>query len=285
MSKSVQIRNLQLHELHTLVDWARQEGWNPGLHDADIFYASDPEGFLGYFVEDELIGGGSIVSYNGRFGFMGFFIVLPAFRSKGIGTQLWLERRNRLLSRLQPGAAIGMDGVVSMQPFYQKGGFQIAFRDERYELKGHAFAVHPNVSGITAGDFESILQYDKQCFGFPRRTFMELWLQQPGLIAFKFEENGQLQGFALMRKAHIGYKICPLFAENEQVAESLLRACINAIGEDALYIDIPVINTAAVLLMKKYDGKYVFECARMYLGNAPKLPVHQIFGITTFELG
>ena len=114
---------------------------------------------------------------------------------------------------------------------------------------------------------------------------MELWLHQPGLIAFKFESNNQLNGFALLRKAHEGYKICPLFADNKQVATSLLEACLNAIGQDVLYIDIPVINTAAVQLMTEYDGRYVFECARMYWGLAPELPIHQIFGLTSFELG
>lgn len=285
MPENIQIRNLKLEEFRTLVDWARLEGWNPGHFDAEIFYATDPDGFLGYFINEELIGGGSIVSYDGQFGFMGFFIVQPAYRYKGIGTELWLERRNRLLARLQPGASIGMDGVVTMQPFYQKGGFEIAFRDERYELKGRTCLIHPNVSKIDTDDSESILQYDEQCFGFPRRKFMLHWLEQPGLISFKWEANGQLKGFALLRKAYSGYKICPLFAENALVAEALLQACLNVIENDVLYIDIPVSNPAAVELVNKYAGSYVFECARMYYGKAPELPIHKIFGLTSFELG
>ena len=33
-------------ELDLAVDWAAAEGWNPGLHDANCFYAIDPNGFL-----------------------------------------------------------------------------------------------------------------------------------------------------------------------------------------------------------------------------------------------
>ena len=26
--------------------WAEEEGWNPGPHDADVYWATDPDGFL-----------------------------------------------------------------------------------------------------------------------------------------------------------------------------------------------------------------------------------------------
>ncbi|MFA7326926.1 MAG: hypothetical protein WC121_09695 [Candidatus Kapaibacterium sp.] len=44
-------------------------------------------------------------------------------------------------------------------------------------------------------------------------------------------------------------------------------------------------HSAAVNLVKKYAAKYVFECARMYLGTPPKVDTNKIYGITTFELG
>jgi len=32
-------------EIDTMAEWAAAEGWNPGLRDAECFYAADPEGF------------------------------------------------------------------------------------------------------------------------------------------------------------------------------------------------------------------------------------------------
>lgn len=50
-------------------------------------------------------------------------------------------------------------------------------------------------------------------------------------------------------------------------------------------LEIPVVNKGAVNLVKKYEAKYIFECARMYYGEKPKIDIDKVYGITTFELG
>jgi hypothetical protein len=47
-------RKLTLDHVRELVSWAKQERWNPGPEDADLFYWADPDGFYGYFKGDEL---------------------------------------------------------------------------------------------------------------------------------------------------------------------------------------------------------------------------------------
>jgi GNAT superfamily N-acetyltransferase len=281
----LKFQKLNLEGVKTLVEWAEAEGWNPGTYDADVYFQTDPDGFYGYFHNEEMIGGGSIVSYNKEFGFMGFFIVKPEYRSHGIGKKLWYQRRDTLISRLNEGASIGMDGVIAMQPFYKKGGFEILFRDERYENIGKEFKIDKNISTIIDDDFDSILAYDKQCFGFSRPQFLKPWLKLPGNKTFKYVEDGNLKGFAIVRKTNKGYKVCPLFADNEMIAEELYKACLNSVVGEPLYLDVPVINKGSVNIIKKYNAVYVFECARMYYGKPPDNNIDKVFGITTFELG
>jgi len=77
-------------ELNLALEWAAAEGWNPGLHDAECFYAADPEGFfLGEFAGGEPIGCVSAVAYDKHYGFLGFYIVKPQYRGRGFGLQLW----------------------------------------------------------------------------------------------------------------------------------------------------------------------------------------------------
>jgi GNAT superfamily N-acetyltransferase len=135
-SNDLIVRGMAREELEVLVEWAALEGWNPGLDDADVFWETDPDGFVAAEVGGELVGGGSIVSYEGRYGFMGFFIMRADFRGRGLGNRLWNERKRRLLARLEDGAAIGMDGVFDMQDYYARGGFEFVCRDLRFEGRG-----------------------------------------------------------------------------------------------------------------------------------------------------
>ncbi len=281
----LELKKLNKNGVKTLVDWAEKEGWNPGKHDFEVFWETDPDGYYGFYLDDQMIAGGAIISYGGEFGFMGLFIVHPDYRSQGIGKKLWYARRNLLLSRLKPGATIGMDGVVAMQSFYERGGFSIAFRDERHERMGQHMSVSSAISNVERKDFEEILDYDQHCFGHSRKAFLQNWLRIPDSKAFKFSENNSLKGYAVIRKAGSGYKIGPLFADHDDIAEALYRACLNeAIGEP-VYLDIPVINSGAVDLVKKYKASYTFECARMYYGDVPNIANDKVYGITSFELG
>lgn len=283
--EDLQLQKLDITGVKTLVEWARNEGWNPGKQDYEVFYNTDSDGFYGFYLEGTLIAGGAVVSYNGEYGFMGLFIVHPDYRGSGIGNKLWHLRRDLLLSRLQPNASIGMDGVVDMQPFYAKGGFNIAFKDERYECIGQSFNVNSNVSFIEQEDFECIKAYDKVCFGFERTSFLRQWLNLLDSNAFKYTKDGQLKGFALIRPVDSGFKIGPLFAESSEVAEELYKACLNSALNQKVYLDIPMTNKEAVELVKKYKASYVFECARMYYGKPLHVDMNKVYGITTFELG
>jgi GNAT superfamily N-acetyltransferase len=284
-TKNFELRQLTKEGLQTLVTWAAAEGWNPGIHDHEVFWETDPEGFYGFYAGETLIAGGAVVSYHQTFGFMGLFIVHPEHRGQGIGRKLWHLRRDLLIRRLNPGAAIGMDGVVAMQPFYEKGGFRIAFRDERYERMGSAFDVSHRITTINVNDHELLMDYDIDCVGYDRKVFLRSWLRTPNSQGFKFMQDNRLCGYAVIRKAIEGYKIGPLFADTSEVAEELYKACLNASIGQPVFLDIPVINKGAVELLRKYEARYVFECARMYLGEAPHSSINKVFGITTFELG
>ncbi|MGE0027863.1 MAG: GNAT family N-acetyltransferase [Thermoleophilia bacterium] len=272
-------------ELDLLVDWAAEEGWNPGLGDAEMFWETDPEGFVAAEEDGELVAGGSIVSYDGRFGFMGFFIVAPAHRGRGLGRRLWVHRRDALLARLRPGAAIGMDGVFGMQPFYARGGFAFAGRDLRMEGVGAPAA--PAAALVDARELPpaDLAAYDAGRFPAPRPAFVARWITQPGARALAAVADGVIRGYGVVRPCRIGFKIGPLFAADAAVAEDLFRGLGDHAAGAPLFLDVPEGNPAAVALAARHGMREVFGCARMYLGPRPALPEHEVFGVTTFELG
>jgi GNAT superfamily N-acetyltransferase len=275
-------------ELDVLVDWAAAEGWNPGLGDADIFWDTDPEGFIAAELDGEMIGGGSIVSYNGRFGFMGFFIVHPDHRGAGLGRDLWNARRQLLLDRLDPGAPIGMDGVFTMQSFYAAGGFRLLHRDIRYEGSAPAGGRRRatiDVVDAAIVDFTDLDEYDRRHFPAPRPRFLERWVSQPGGYAVAAVPGGRVAGYAVARPCRVGHKIGPLFADDAAIAADLFDAVCGHLDGGRVQIDVPECNPDASALVRRHGFTEVFRCARMVLGPTPEQPRAEIFGITTFELG
>lgn len=282
------IRSLTRDEFDLAVEWAAAEGWNPGLGDADIFWNTDPDGYLGVEYEGEIVGTGSVVSYDGHYGFMGFFIVKPELRGKGIGTRLWFHRRDFLRSRLLEGAAIGMDGVFDMQDWYHRGGFEFTHRNLRMEGVGKAtpeVLEEKEVVPLARVSFEEVAAYDTRCFGFEREKFLQSWINSPTADALGYMRDGRLAGFGVIRQCREGSKIGPLFADDSEVATALFDGLGNFAAGSPIWLDVPERNKEAMALAHRNGMQEVFGCARMYNGPAPDIPWDQIFGVTTFELG
>lgn len=282
------IRAMSRTEVDELVDWAAKEGWNPGIHDADLFWEHDPEAFIAAELNGELIGGGAITSYQGEFGFMGFFIVRPEFRGRGLGNELWHVRRDRLINRLQPGATIGMDGVFDMQDYYAKGGFEFSHRNLRFRLdipQGGLNAAEGEAEALSEVPFEQVAAYDRSCFPAPRTTFLKGWISQGDSLALGELSGGRLKGYGVIRRCGEGCKVGPLFADNPAIASSLYTQLAGFGAGGPVFLDAPENNPAAMQLVHRYGMTEVFGCARMYLGAAPDIAHERIFGITTFELG
>ena len=108
-NQKVVLKKLVYENVEELFEWAKDEGWNPGINDAFVAFNAFPNDFIGYFIDDEMIAAGSIVNYGGEFGFMGLFIVKKEYRFNGLGNLLWHQRKSLLYSKLNQGASIGMD--------------------------------------------------------------------------------------------------------------------------------------------------------------------------------
>jgi GNAT superfamily N-acetyltransferase len=288
VSNQLVIRNMTRPELDELVGWAAREGWNPGFHDAELFWATDPAAFIAACRGDELIGGGAITSYHGEFGFMGFFIVRPEYRGQGLGNTLWHARRERLLTRLHPGASIGMDGVFAMQDYYAKGGFVFSHRNMRFRAgitPRPSQASDEDIVPLASVPFDQVVDYDRTCFPAKRATFLSGWIAQPDALALGCRRDGRLSGYGVVRRCREGCKIGPLFADDAQAANALYLRLAEFAEGGPLFLDAPQNNPAAMALVQQQAMTEVFGCARMYLGPPPAIAHERVFGVTTFELG
>jgi len=283
----LEIRPATLDEFSTAVEWAANEGWNPGNDDLEVFHSVDPSGFLMAWKSSQPVASISVVNYSADFGFLGFYIVHPDFRGTGAGMAIWNVGMEHLADR-----TIGLDGVVHQQENYQKSGFVYAGRNIRITGipdfdKANGFT--GVIRNYEIADTPALLKYDRLHFPANRENFTRAWTDPnfgPGRRTRIAVIDNQVIGYGTLRACRSGYKIGPLFANDEQIARGLFEAlCCDISDYSEVSIDVPEANSAAISMAKQYGLEPVFETARMYRGSITPLPLATTFGITTFELG
>jgi hypothetical protein len=282
MSAAMHIATMTGAEVGFALQLAADEGWNPGLHDATAFHAADPDGFLVGRIDGQPIGCISAVSYGGTFGFIGLYIVVPVHRGRGHGIALWRAGMARLA-----GHNVGLDGVLAQQDNYRRSGFRLAYSNIRYERQGPLpVTTATGIIDVAGVPFEALQAYDRQHFPADRAAFLRRWIAQPDSVALASVAHGEVQGYGVIRRCRAGFKVGPLFALNEEIADDLYRAlCRHAGDQGAVYLDVPEVNAAGLRLAEKYRMRKVFGTARMYTGDPPSIALDRVFGVTTFELG
>jgi len=276
------IKTASLQEFACVIGWAANEGWDPGLHDADCYYTVDPKGFLLGCLDGVPIASLSAVKYDEAFGFLGFFIVKPGYRGQGYGTRILAAALDYLA-----GCNIGLDGAVEQQARYRRLGFQLAFRNIRYQCQGGGKpSTMAGIIKLSSLPFARVASYDRPFFPARREAFLKAWIGQPNSVALGILQDKQLAGMGVLRKCRTGYKIGPLYADSPEGAEALFLALqAQALPTGPVYLDVPEVNRHAVGLATRQGMRRVFETARMYSGPLPDLPMARLFGITSFEIG
>lgn len=201
-TSNFQIRTMQREDLAIMIDWAAAEGWNPGLWDAECFYATDPGGFLIGLLGEGPIATISVVRYGQHFGFLGFYIVKPEYRGKGYGLQIWHAGLARLAGR-----TVGLDGVIAQQVNYKKSSFTLAYRNIRYQgIAENLAQSEKKTVALSEIPFERLLAYDRAFFPEERDDFLKAWITRPQTIALGMMQDQSLKGYGVLRRCRNGYK-------------------------------------------------------------------------------
>ncbi|RFB90973.1 GNAT family N-acetyltransferase [Rhizobium leguminosarum bv. trifolii] len=282
MNSEFAVRSMRPGELELVLEWARQEGWNPGLDDSLAFLEADPSGFFVGAIGEVPVGSISVVKYGESFAFLGLYIVHPDFRGKGYGKAIWETGISSAGDR-----TIGLDGVAAQQDNYRKAGFEPAYSTIRYggvatTLPVSALAAHP----VMDSRLEGLQRFDSAIFPQPRDGFLAAWCTaRKGRRSAVVRKSGKIRGYGTIRRCYEGYKIGPLFANDADSAAALLAELIPEAKGAGLFIDVPAENHEAVAIAEGLGLQPVFETTRMYRGPAPATPLKHVFGVTTLELG
>ena len=302
MASSFVIRLATRKNLNWMLKTAAGLGWRPGREDQEAFWAADNTGFFIGELNGEVISCVSFVKYSSSFAFVGLYIVDEPYREKGLGYGMKTFQAG--MASLPEGCNVALDGLVHKESVYERSGFKIAWVTTRRLVSvstvvstfcdcvpSFGVAIKP----AQEISFDKIMQYDSECFQVPRPAFLERWINLTGRKSFvAIDAQGDVVGIIVARSTvrleKDGYRIGPLFADNDDIACALLKSAAEAVIADGnpqqiLVIDIPDFHEGAIKIADDLHAGKDFQCIRMFTKDPLQYPREKIYGLTSLELG
>ena len=298
---TLQIRPLQPNQVDRLTDWARREGFAPGLGDVEIYRHTDRQGLWIGWLGSEPVGCIAGVHYNLEYGFIGLYIVVPEHRGLGYGRQLW----QHALDHLADLPCVGLEAASNRIEDYAGWGFRPASPTTRWqrisqpmsqrmsgeaaELVGPALPEGLRLLEGAAIPQAAVQLYDAQREPSPRPHFLADWLShRAGTVKALIDGEGRCHGFGRIRPCLLprgeGWRIGPLLADTPALAALLIQQLLSQ-HPGVVLIDSPGANPGAGPLLADLGFERVGGTLRMYRGPCPAVPLDDVFGLACLELG
>lgn len=272
-------RNATRAELKEVLEWAANEGWNPGLDDAAPFFAADPQGFfVAVDSDDAPVAAISVVNHGDGFAFLGLYIVRQAYRGRGIGLALWRHAMTHAGDRI-----VGLDGVEDQQQNYIASGFRHAGGTTRFSGR-IAGRVDPDVRAVPPDRIPALIAMEADASGVLKPAYLRAWFTDTAhRKTIVMTSATGIDGFCTVRNCREGAKIGPLVARSTDVADRLIRHAATLCA-GTLTLDVPDTAVSLAALCTRHGLTPGFKTARMYLGRFAA-PHHYHFAVTSLELG
>lgn len=274
------IRTMDAGALRTVLGWAADEGWNPGLDDAEAFHAADPAGFLVKEVAGAPVSAICVVNHDPDFAFLGLYLCKPRYRGQGHGMDVWRAGIAHAGTR-----SIGLDGVPDQQANYARSGFVKHGTTVRYEGRS-APRPDPRVRTALPSDMAQLAARDMKACGMGRAAFASRWLTgSQTRKTIVLVDCGTITGFATFRRCRLGTKIGPLYAASQADARALLASDPLSPPDEPQYVDVLDPGAPLAHLVSSLGFEPVFQTARMFRGTPPDASPAPFQAIATMELG
>ena len=273
-----------------------KEHWRPGLKDAECFLACDPTADFVGELNGKPIGSVRITKYGDSFAFIGAYLVDKEYRGKGYGIKIF----NAAVASVKPSCNIGLSAFVHMEKMYERSGFRSQFYGARYDLHlPTAMTCFSEISEKTPVEIkriedvelEALFLYDSKVFGFERHAFLSKWLRVTGSHArVAASSEGCIVGYTIVRPTFVkeeGYKIGPLFADSEAIAEKLLKALFEVLlhqEKPAPLVCLDAPTKKAMELGEKLQGGKVDDFVYMVTKDPPDARYEKQFGVTDVSI-
>lgn len=290
VSRKISVGTMSKRDLDTAFAWAEKEKWNLGWTEIESFYAADPDGYRMLWLDGIPIASLASVKYS-NYAFFGLYIVVPEFRGQGYGKLLW----DISMHSVKTCTSMGLNSVMNQIGNYDKEGFILSHLNTRWNAslfrrpsKKNRKPEFPLSRSVSLKD---IVDFDIETSSITRPTFWKKALERQGSFYIASNDGGKIKGFAMISVCPDGYKLGPIYAANERIAEDLILKLWQYAEErsnnkyTSIQIDTTEGNPRAGSIAKKLCFEPVFKTGRMYKGIQPIINEEKIFSLNTLEIG
>jgi len=176
-----------------------------------------------------------------------------------------------------------LDATEAGRPLYETFGFQQLYRMEIWvrEAREPRAAEMSNVRWMVPDDLPEVVALDAELYGLPRPQVLEARLRP----AWVTVDSGKVTGYLLSRVNENGASLGPWYHRSEEGAEALLSTALFEIGDRAVRIDIPELNSQAKTIATRCGLTYRRYCTRMLYREQPPWHMTDQYGIASFATG
>lgn len=219
----MQFKNLSEDDWQLFFYWAELEGWRISFQERRLFQNQWRPYFFALHTNGALQGFVSAVAYR-ESGWIGNLLVGPEQRGLGFGATLFDFALDFLCqAKLQ---RIWLTASEAGQPIYQRRGFVVVDRIDRWTAKGGGEQV--SLPGLPVAD---LLQRDSQCWGESRAPLMNA-LADDGELFCAGEAMGLLQPGASVWQLGPWLSVARDVQQNRRLLNMAVKR--TALGKDLL---------------------------------------------------
>ena len=232
--------------------------------------------------DGRLVGTTTTTTYGDDLAWIGMVLVDPQERRQGIATRLMNVAMDYLNDKV---ATVKLDATAQGKPVYERFGFQVESRVERWSgtMKAREEET-PNLLNHEAS--RELLALDREAFTADRSKLIEKLIDDacvpPVLLR---ATDGTLGGYALARRGTNGDYVGPIVVKEPQYVDSLLDQVLSELPGGHVYIDLNMECGVGTRLLSDRGFVKERDLIRMVKGGPGKKTSPLVIAIAGPEIG
>jgi predicted N-acetyltransferase YhbS len=279
---SISYRTLNQTDLNSAYELSQAVKWPHRIDDWKMVHNLGT-GFIAEY-NNHPIGTVLCWEHGEKFASLGMVIVSPDMQGNGIGRALMKQ----ILAQIGDHKNVLLFATPSGQPLYESYGFHPSgdvYQHQAIVKDSHPIdSVHASQQrSITPADHKAIAQLAETACGLAREMALnEVLKSATGVVT---EQQGEITGFALIRKFGRGYAIGPVIGSTQDEAKAMIQALVNQHTHEFVRIDVPQSSQLSPWL-EEIGLPKVDTVVRMIRGEMPQTDANvQQYALISQALG